>query len=249
MGAQPLICVRELGKSYERTRAMAVDGLSFEVEAGTILGMVGPNGAGKTTTLKALAGIIAPTRGELLVNGHSVTRDPVAAKRQLAFVPDDPKLFDLLTVWEHLQFVASAYRVPSFAAVAEPLLERFELADRRDVLAQSLSRGMRQKVAICCAYLHEPTVLLFDEPMTGLDPRGIRTLKESIRQRAQAGAAVVISSHMLSLIDGLCTQLLIMHRGRRLFLGTLDEARRQYPTLRDDASLEDIFFEATGDKQ
>jgi ABC-2 type transport system ATP-binding protein len=242
--AAPLVSVRDLGKSYGRT--VAVDGLSFEVEAGAILGMVGPNGAGKTTTLKALSGIVPPTRGELFVAGHSVTKDAVAAKRQVAFVPDDPRLFDLLTVWEHLQFIAAAYRLSSFAQTAEALLERFELRERRDAPAQSLSRGMRQKVAICCAYLHDPAVLLLDEPMTGLDPAGIRTLRESILERARRGAATVISSHMLSLIDGLCTHLLIMSRGRKVFLGTLDEARQQYATLSSDASLEQIFFEATG---
>lgn len=239
------ISVRGLTKSY--AKALAVDELSFEVDAGCILGMVGPNGAGKTTTLRTLAGIIPPTSGELLVNGHDVAREPVAAKRGAAFVPDDPKLFDLLTVWEHLQFMAAAYRVANLPAVAEPLLQRFELGERRHTLAQSLSRGMRQKVAVCCAYLHDPSVVLLDEPMTGLDPRGIRTLKESIVERARAGAAVVISSHLLSLIDGLCTHLLILHRGKSLFLGTVEEARRRYPALRSDASLEEIFFEATGD--
>ena len=161
-------------------------------------------------------------------------------------MPDDPKLFDLLTVWEHLQFIAAAYRVENLTEVAEPLLSRFELSEKRHALAQSLSRGMRQKVAICCAYLHDPSVVLLDEPMTGLDPRGIRTLKQSITERAARGKAVVISSHLLSLIDGLCTHLLIVNRGKALFMGTVDEARKRHAALRADASLEEIFFEATG---
>ena len=133
--------------------------------------------------------------GRLSIRGCDIAADPVAAKQQLAFVPDDPRLFDSLTVWEHLEFIAAAYRVPDFAAAAEPLLEQFELTEKRNTVARELSRGMRQKVAICCAYLHRPAAILFDEPLTGLDPRGIRTLKDSIRQRAAAGAAVIVSSH------------------------------------------------------
>lgn len=238
-----MISVRGFSKNYGET--LAVEELSFEVAPGAILGMLGPNGAGKTTTLRALAGILPPTRGRLLVGGHDIVAQPVAAKRQLALVPDDPRLFDALTVWEHLEFMAAAYRVADFAPRAETLLEQFELTDKRDTPARELSRGMRQKAAICCAYLHRPSAILFDEPMTGLDPRGIRTLKNSIRQQAEAGAAVVISSHLLSLIEDLCTDLLILHQGRRLFCGTLEEARCSYPDLEGENSLEAIFFKAT----
>ena len=211
-----MIRVDDYHKTYQKT--IAVAGLSFEVPGGAILGLVGPNGAGKTTTMRALAGIIRPTSGSLSVAGHDVVADPLAVKRQLAYIPDDPKLFDALTVWEHLQFIASAYRLGDFAATAERLLEKFELVEKRDTVAQELSRGMRQKVAICCAYLHDPKAILFDEPLTGLDPYAIRALKSSIADRAAAGAAVVISSHLLSLVEDLCTHLLILHRGRSLFL-------------------------------
>ena len=163
-----MIHVEHFEKNYRET--VAVRGLSFEVPAGSILGLVGPNGAGKTTTLRALAGIIPPSRGRLRVAGHDVVQNPVAAKSHLAFIPDEPQLFDVLTVWEHLEFTASVYRVPVFEAEAERLLTQFELTEKRDTIAQELSRGMRQKVAICCAYLHRPRVILFDEPLTGLDP-------------------------------------------------------------------------------
>jgi ABC-2 type transport system ATP-binding protein len=239
-----VIVVQEYHKAYRET--VAVDGLSFEVPAGAILGLLGPNGAGKTTTLRALAGIIRPTRGRLLVAGHDVVRDPVAAKRELAYIPDDPKLFDALTVWEHLRFIASAYRVAGFEARGEALIRQFELEEKRDTMAQELSRGMRQKVAICCGYLHDPRAILFDEPLTGLDPFAIRTLKASIVERAAAGAAVVVSSHLLSLVEDLCTHLLILNKGRCLFTGTLDEARARYAGLQGDASLEEVFFRATG---
>jgi ABC-2 type transport system ATP-binding protein len=238
-----MISVTGFSKNYGQT--LAVDDLSFDVAAGSILGMLGPNGAGKTTTLRAMAGILQPTAGSLRIGGHDIVKDPVAAKQQLAFVPDDPRLFDSLTVWEHLEFIAATYRVVDFAAAAETLLEQFELTDKRDTAARELSRGMRQKAAICCAYLHRPSAILLDEPMTGLDPRGIRTLKDSIRQQAAAGAAVVISSHLLSLVEDLCTHLLIVHHGRRLFSGTMDEARAQYPDLEGETSLEALFFKAT----
>ena len=233
----------EFHKAYRET--VAVEALSFEVQPGQVLGLLGPNGAGKTTTMRAISGIIPATRGKLFVCGHDVSEEPVAAKRGLAYVPDDPKLFDALTVWEHLQFIAAAYRVKDFEADANSLLEQFELTPKRDALAQELSRGMRQKVAICCAYLHHPRAILFDEPLTGLDPHGIRTMKQSVRQRAAAGAAVVVSSHLLALVQDLCTHLLILHHGRRLFFGRVEDARTAFSTVSGDASLEEVFFRAT----
>jgi ABC-2 type transport system ATP-binding protein len=238
-----LIHLEDFHKAYRET--VAVDGLSFDVPAGMVLGLVGPNGAGKTTTMRSIAGIIRPTRGRLLVGGHDIVRDPIAAKRTLAYVPDDPKLFDAMTVWEHLEFIASAYRVADYRPKAEALIAQFELTEKRDTLAQELSRGMRQKVAICAAYLHDPSAILFDEPLTGLDPVAIRTLKASIHQRALGGAAVIISSHLLSLVEDLCTHLLILIKGRRLFYGSLAEARAHFSDLHSDATLEEIFFRAT----
>jgi ABC-2 type transport system ATP-binding protein len=221
---------------------VAVRGLSFRVEPGEVMGLVGPNGAGKTTTLRSLAGILRPTRGRLSIDGHDLAQAPVLAKKATAYIPDEPKLFEQLTVWEHIRFVASAYGLRDWSATAEALLEQFELATKRHALASELSRGMRQKVAICCGYLHRPKAVLLDEPMTGLDPRGIRTMREAILDQARAGAAFIISSHLLSLVEGLCTSVLIMDRGRPVQRGTIAELRRQ---SRDDAreeSLEDVFF-------
>jgi ABC-2 type transport system ATP-binding protein len=237
-----MIQVVDYHKTYRDLTAVA--GLSFEVPEGAILGLVGPNGAGKTTTLRALAGIIPPTRGRLIIAGHDIVADPVAAKRQLAYVPDEPKLFDTLTVWEHLVFVASAYAIADFESKAEQFLATFELAEKRDTIAQELSRGMRQKVAIACAYLHDPQVILFDEPLTGLDPHAIRLLKATIVERAAAGAAVVVSSHLLALVENLCTDLLILQRGRALFFGPMAGARQRFGALGQDVSLEDVFFRA-----
>jgi ABC-2 type transport system ATP-binding protein len=237
-----LIEVADFHKTYRDT--VAVSGLSFRVGPGEILGLVGPNGAGKTTTLRAVAGIIPPTHGRLIVAGHDVVADPLAAKRKMAYVPDDPKLFESLTVWEHLEFVAAAYRLGHFEAKAEDLLRRFELVEKRNAPAQELSRGMRQKVAIACAYLHDPEAILFDEPLTGLDPTGIRTAKESIVHRAGQGAAVVVSSHLLALVEDICTHLLILNRGKRLFFGSVDEARTAFADPGARLSLEDVFFRA-----
>ena len=238
-----MIDVVDFHKVYQQT--VAVAGLTFRVEPGQIIGLLGPNGAGKTTTLRALAGVIPPTRGRLVVGGHDVVSDPVPAKRLLAYVPDDPKLFDVLTVWEHLKFIASAYRVGDFRAEAERLLEQFELIEYRHKLGQELSRGMRQKVAICCAYLHAPRAILVDEPLTGLDPQGIRTMKQSLRARASAGAAVIISSHLLALVEDLCSHLLILDRGQQLFYGTMSDARAAFAGAATDSSLEEVFFRVT----
>jgi ABC-2 type transport system ATP-binding protein len=220
-------------------------GISMEVPKARVVTLIGSNGAGKTTTMRAISGIIPPTRGRLIVAGHDVAVDPVAAKQELAYVPDDPKLFDTLTVWEHLEFIAAAYRVADWRGAGERLLEQFELTAKRDTLAQELSRGMRQKVAICCAYLHDPKAILFDEPLTGLDPRGIRTMKASVIRSAAEGKAVVVSSHLLSLVEDLCTHLLILNHGKSLYCGKADDARGAFDNLSGDASLEDVFFRAT----
>lgn len=222
-----------------------MQGLSFEVRPGEILGLLGPNGAGKTTTMRAITGIIPPTSGLLRVAGHDVTKDPVSAKRELAYVPDDPKLFDTLTVWEHLEFVAAAYRLTDWTESANYWLDRFELAPKRNAVAGDLSRGMRQKAALCMAYLHKPKAIMLDEPMTGLDPRGIRTLQETVREHAANGVALLISSHLLGLVEDLCSHLLILHHGRRLFFGNVAEARTAFASVDSDGSLEEVFFRAT----
>jgi ABC-2 type transport system ATP-binding protein len=238
-----MIEVIDLHKNYGDT--VAVSGLSFVAEPGQILGLLGPNGAGKTTTMRAIAGIIPPTQGALRIAGYDVVTQPVPAKSQLAYVPDDPKLFESLTIREHLRFIAAAYNTQHWHQEATRLMDQFELTPKADALAQELSRGMRQKVAICCAYLHHPRAILVDEPLTGLDPRGIRTMKQSLRDRAAQGAAVVISSHLLALVEDLCTHLLILHHGRSLFTGRVEDARAAFADVGTDSSLEAVFFRAT----
>ena len=241
----PTLLVRNLTKTYGDF--VAVRSVSFELHAGDIVALVGPNGAGKTTTMRAVCGVLSPTAGQIQIAGHDLRADPIAAKGALAYVPDDPKLFDAMTVWEHLQFVASVYKVADWKKRGEELLKLFELEPKRDSIALELSRGMRQKVAIACGYIHDPALILLDEPLTGLDPGGIRSMKESIRARAKAGAAVVFSSHLLSLTEDLCTRVLIMVKGTVRFSGSIAEARGRFAAGATEASLEEVFFSATSD--
>ncbi|MCC9601804.1 ABC transporter ATP-binding protein [Stieleria sp. JC731] len=236
-----MIEVSDFVKSYGDFTA--VGGASFSVPAGSVAALVGPNGAGKTTTIRTMCGILRPTSGTIKIAGFDLETQSMDVKRQIAYVPDDPPLFDSLTVWEHLQFVASSYQLSTWQDDADQWLTLFELQDKRKTLASELSRGMRQKVAIACAYLRRPQVLLLDEPMTGLDPPSIRRLKETISEQSQRGATVLVSSHLLSLVDDLSDHLVLIRRGEILYSGNLDEARQKYGGER--RSLEDVFFNLT----
>jgi ABC-2 type transport system ATP-binding protein len=225
---------------------IAVDRLSFTVAPGEILGLVGPNGAGKTTTLTSLAGIIIPTSGRVRIAGFDIEQDGVKAKSRLAFIPDEPHLFDYLTVTEHLRFVGRLYGVTDAMDRIPTLLAELELTEKAKVLPGELSRGMRQKLAIACGLLHSPTALILDEPLTGLDPGGIRKMKATIAARAREGASVILSSHLLHLVEELCTRLLVIKRGRLVALGTIEEIVAERPGLAG-LGLEDLFLALTGD--
>lgn len=232
--------VTEFRKEYDSV--VAADGISFTLPPGTIGALVGPNGAGKTTTIRALCGIIRPTSGVLQVAGYDVQLEPLRVKQQVAYVPDDPPLFETLTVWEHLRFIASAYEVPNYEERALELLRQLNLESKRGALASELSRGMRQKVAIACAYLHSPTVLFFDEPLTGLDPAAIRLLKRTMVEKAEQGATVLVSSHLLALVEDICRHLIVLRQGKCLFSGSVELARQMYS---QSGSLEEVFFRVT----
>lgn len=238
------ISIRGFSKRYGSVTA--VRSLDLEVPAGEILGLVGPNGAGKTTTLRALAGIIRPTAGSLSIAGHDLATAPVKAKAELAFIPDEPQLFDYLTVEEHLRFTARLYGVPNAEPAIPELLREMELGDKMGVLPGELSRGMKQKLSVASALLHNPKVLILDEPLTGLDPVGIRRMKDTIRARADRGTAVILSSHLLNLVEELCHRVLLMRRGEIIALGTIAELRALRPEL-IHASLEDLFIALTSD--
>src|SRR5262245_3012730 len=237
-----MINVAGLTKLYGEL--VAVEDLSFEVASGEVLGLVGPNGAGKTTTLRSLVGIVRPTRGTITIGGHDLEREPVAAKRLLAFMPDEPHLFDYLSVEEHLRFIARLYQVQDVNGRIPALLSELELADKARALPAELSRGMRQKLVIACGLLHDPKVLLFDEPLTGLDPAGIRRMKHTIVERARSGAAVLLSSHLLHLVEEICTRVLIVKKGRMVAIGTIEQILVGRPDLAGK-SLEDIFLSLT----
>lgn len=243
LGKEQMIKVTNFKKQYKGFTA--VKDLSFSVEPGQILGLVGPNGAGKTTTLRALCGIIPPTSGQLLIAGHDIVAAPIEAKRNIGYIPDDPRLFDTMTVWEHLAFTAAAHKIPDFEQDAEALLASFELTHKRDTMVHNLSRGMRQKVAIACAFLHDPKVILFDEPLTGLDPQGIRGIKQAIRDRARAGAAIIISSHLLSLFEDLCTHIMVLSLGECRRFGTLGELLSEVARSDSSSTLEEAYFRIT----
>ena len=225
----------------------AVRGISFHVTPGEILGLVGPNGAGKTTTLRCLAGIISPTSGTIVVDGHDMRDDAIAAKRALAFIPDEPHLFEYLSVEEHLRFIGRLYGVRDIDTRLPAMLDELELGDKRRSLPGELSRGMRQKLAIACGLLHDPSALLLDEPLTGLDPAGIRRMRETIVARAERGTAVILSSHLLNLVEELCTKLFVLRQGECVAYGTLDEIIVSHPELAG-LSLEDVFLSLTAER-
>jgi len=224
----------------------AVHDLSLRVGPGEVLGLVGPNGAGKTTTLRCLAGIIPASAGAIHIAGHDLATDPITAKRALAFFPDEPRLFEYLTVRQHLNFVARIYGVRDHEAIARPLLEEFEITDKADQLPGELSRGMKQKLAIACGLLHGPQVMFFDEPLTGLDPLGIRRMKNSIITRARAGATIVLSSHLLHLLEEVCTHVLILKRGEKIADGSIAEVANRFSNGEPNVNLEEVFIRATG---
>lgn len=243
----PLLQVEGLGKIYGELRA--VSDLTFQVNLGEVVGLVGPNGAGKTTTLRCLAGIIPPTQGRIRIAAHDLQQDPVHAKGELAFLPDEPRLFDYLTVREHLNLIARIYGVADWERKADVLLEELELKGKENAVPLELSRGMKQKLSIACGFLHEPRLILLDEPLTGLDPLGIRRMKQSLRQRAEGGAAVVLSSHLLPLVEELCHRILVIAGGRNVAFGSLDEIRGRLSgtaqVLPGRESLEDLFIRIT----
>jgi len=224
----------------------AVDDLSFRVDSGEVVGLIGPNGAGKTTTLRSLAGILRPTSGRVAIDGHDIVTDAIAAKRRLAFMPDEPHLFEYLTVDEHLRLLARLYGVEDFERRARALVDELELTGKERALPGELSRGMRQKVVIACGLVRDASTLLFDEPLTGLDPAGIHRMRETIVERAKAGASVLVSSHLLHLVQEICTRVIIMDRGRKVADGTVAELAARADLAEAGSNLEQIFLRVTG---
>lgn len=242
-----MISVQNLVKYYGTT--LAVDGLSFEVNNGEILGLLGPNGAGKTTVLRSVTGIIQKSAGKIIVDGFDLDVQEQEVKRRIAFVPEVPNPFEMLTVEEHLRFVAMAYgTTKGFDKRSSELMERFELIEKKRELVVSLSKGMKQKLAIACAFIHNAGNLLFDEPLIGIDPLGVKTLKDMMLEARQQGCAVLISTHMLDTAERLCDRILILRKGLKLAEGSLDELYHR-AQVGEDGSLEDVFLTLTEERK
>lgn len=239
-----MLQVLDLVKEYKRFRA--VDHLSFQINPGEIVGLLGPNGAGKTTALRCIAGILRPNFGQILINGHDIVLDQARAKAGLAFVPELPSLYELLTVDEHLRFVAMCFgTMDVYDQVSQELLDRYHLSDKRNELVATLSKGMRQKLSIACALVHRANVMLFDEPIIGIDPAGVNEVKQELRRAKEAGCCILISTHLLDTAEKLCDRVIILAKGVKVAEGTLEELRRS--SNLEGAGLEEVFLRLTTD--
>ncbi|HWR61671.1 MAG TPA: ABC transporter ATP-binding protein [Clostridia bacterium] len=232
-----------VNKSYNGT-VKAVDDLNLAVPEGQIVGFLGPNGAGKTTTIKMIAGILNADSGKILINGIDVRERPMDAKRQFGFVPDSPDMFLRLKGMEYLNFIADIYKVPGElrAQRLQQLAGDFEMEAALNDQIQSYSHGMRQKIVVMGVLIHEPSVWILDEPMTGLDPKSSFTLKEMMKSHAAAGKTVFFSTHVLEVAEKLCDRVAIINKGKLLFFGTMEEMRGHFSS---NGSLEKIFLELT----
>lgn len=238
-----MLRVTNLVKYYRRT--LAVDGVSFDVNDGEIVGLLGPNGAGKTTVLRCITGIVQPTEGEVEIDDVRLAENEEEVKRRIAFVPEVPTPYEMLTVSEHLRFVAMAYdTMEKFDERADELLQRFDLREKRDDLVVSLSKGMKQKLAVACAFIHDARAILLDEPLIGIDPKGVHELKALLMRARDDGKSILISTHMLDTAERLCTRIIILQNGRIAAEGSLEELHER-AKMGEDATLEDVFLRLT----
>jgi ABC-2 type transport system ATP-binding protein len=239
-----MIEIQQVSKSYSSSKHKAVDDLNLSVKPGEIFGFLGPNGAGKTTTIKMLVGLLRPDSGSIRINGFDITTQPLEAKRQFAYVPDNPDLYDKLTGLEYLNFVGDIYGVPGAdrqARITE-FATRFDLTGALSDRIGSYSHGMQQKLAVIGALLHNPPVWILDEPLIGLDPRSAHDMKEMLAEHTRQGNIVFFSTHILEVAEKLCDRVAIINKGRIIACGTMAELRHG----QTGESLEQIFLELTG---
>ena len=241
MNDDAALVLHKLCKNFGRP---AVDHLDLTVRHGELYALLGPNGAGKTTTLRMVAGLLAPDAGSVTVLGRDLAADPAAAKQHMAYLPDDPMLYDKLKPTEYLEFVAGLWGIA--AAEAEPrarrLLEWLDLAPHAHELTEGFSRGMKQKLALAGALIHEPQLLILDEPLTGLDAAAARQVKDLLLAHVQGGGTVILTTHILEVAERLAQRIGIIQHGRLIAEGTLDELRGQT----QGGTLEDVFLQLTG---
>lgn len=236
--------LRSVVKRYEDI--VAVDNIDLDVEHGEIFGLLGPNGSGKTTTLKIILGLVKPDSGSVNVLGIKAEDDPIAVKKQVGYVPESPRLYEFLTGLEYLDFIGDIYgvTVSEKKARIEEYLEALELEGREGDMISSYSQGMKQKIALISAFLHKPKLLLLDEPLSGLDPRSARIVKDLLRELTSQGVTTIMSTHILEIAQAMCDRITIMHEGRLLALGNMEELRQKARLPGSD--LEDIFLKLTG---
>ena len=239
-----MIALHDLTKEYGKFRA--VDRVSLDVPRGRIHGFLGPNGAGKTTTIKMIAGLLKPTAGRVVVNGHDLANDPEAAKASLGFIPDRPFIYEKLTAAEFLRFHAGLYGMDGngTGARVREMLQLFELERWENELVESFSHGMKQRLVMSAAFLHRPQAVLVDEPMVGLDPRGARLIKNVFRRMSEHGVAILMSTHTLEVAQEMCDRISIILKGRIIAEGTVDELRRLAGS--QDEQLTPVFLKLTG---
>ncbi len=240
-----MISISGLVKKYDSV--LAVDGLDLEIPQGELFGFIGPNGAGKTTTIKLLVGLLKPTSGSIHIDGIDLSRDPIEVKKIIGYIPDRPFLYDKLTGWEYLEFVAGLYSMDMKTAHdrAEKFLEFFDLNEFSDELIEGYSHGMKQKLIISGALIHSPKILIVDEPLVGLDPKGARQVKQLFQDLCVQGTTVFLSTHSLGVAETMCHRVGIIQKGRIVAMGTVDELRTQ--AKQDHGDLEEVFLKLTGD--
>lgn len=237
-----MIKFKNVTKTYNKT-VKAIDNISLEVKGGEIVGFIGPNGSGKTTTMKLLTGITKADSGKITVNGFDIRKEPIKAKQSIGYIPDSPDMFLRLKGTEFLSLMGDIYHVPleQRKKVISDLSEKFGLTDVLSSPIMSYSHGMRQKIMVVAALMHNPPVWILDEPMTGLDPKSSYELKNMMREHADAGNAVFFSTHVLEVAEKLCDRVIIIKNGHILYEGTLDSLENKY----ENKSLEEIFLELT----
>jgi len=235
--------VEGLIKRYGKQNA--VNNISFSLQGGEVVGLLGPNGAGKSTTMKCIVGLLRKTAGEIRIGGFDHTS--VEAKKLFAYIPETPHVYDLLSIHDHLQFIAQAYGLKDWKEKAAELLETYDLTDKKDKLGRDLSKGMRQKVSICCALLTDPKILFFDEPMIGLDPKAIKNTKKIFQELKEQGKTILVSTHLIDSVETIADRIMIMKDGNIIGNDTLANLKASFDNG-TDASLEDLFLELTKDE-
>ncbi|MGN1297315.1 MAG: ABC transporter ATP-binding protein [Clostridia bacterium] len=238
-----MIEIKNLSKSYKKGKKV-IDNISLEIKDGEIFGFLGPNGAGKTTTIKMITGILGIDEGDILIDGKSIIRNPIEAKKSFGFVPDNPDMFLKLKGIEYLNFIADVYEISTEERIAriDELSKRFEMQTVLNNKMQSYSHGMRQKMIIMGVLLHNPKNLILDEPMTGLDPKSSFDLKQIMREHTKENNTVFFSTHILEVAEKLCDRVGIINKGKLIFVGTYEEMKKEF---RKNASLEELFMEIT----